>query len=480
MSLKSKSITGLFWSFAENFGLRIVSISTFFFLASMLNAKDFGLMALANTYIIFINIFVSQGFTGAIVQRKDITEEHLSSAFWGNVVIHTVFFFLSFFSAPLVAGVYKSPELIPMIRVLSFSFLISAIGKIHYSIHQRKFHFKILAIANLGGILAGSIIGIGAALGGLGIWSLVYQSLAQILIGNIIYWVRSDWSPKWIFSVRDAKEILVFGTQLMMNNLVHFTNRYADDLIIGYFFGMQSLGYYSFAYKIYNTVIDVVLLPVSRVLLPLFSSLQDDRGKFTYTYLTMTQINGYLSLLAFAGLGFVIPDAILLIYGAKWVPSTPFIQIFSLGGTFLFIYVLTEQSLISLGQVKQSILINLALGVSNMAIILFLIRYGMEAVAYTYLIRSVILLPLLLFVIRKYVGIRFTTLVRSLVKPYLIAALCVLLLWVTVFVFAGQFAWQLGLKVSVIGLIFLLTVFVFEARLIKQLISAKRPVVQAS
>jgi PST family polysaccharide transporter len=480
MSLKSKSITGLFWSFAENFGLRIVSISTFFFLAGMLSARDFGLMALANTYIIFINIFVSQGFTGAIVQRKDVTEKHLSSAFWGNVVIHLVFFFLSFFSAPLVASIYTSPELIPIIRVLSLSFIISAVGKIHYSIHQRKFHFKILAIANLGGILAGSIIGIGAALYGLGIWSLVYQSLAQIFIGNIIYWVKSDWSPKWIFSVTDAKEILVFGTKLMMNNIVQFTNRYADDLIIGYFFGMQSLGYYSFAYKIYNTVIDVVLLPVSRVMLPLFSSLQDDKGKFIYTYLTMSKVNGYLSLLAFIGLGFVIPDAILLIYGTKWVPSTPFIQIFSLGGLFLFIYVLTEQSLISLGQVKQSILINLALGVSNVGIILFLIRYGMEAVAYTYLIRSVVLLPLLLFIIRKYVGIPSITLGMTLAKPYLTALICVLLLWVTVFVFKGQFAWQLGLKVMVMGITFLLTIFVFETHLIKQLLSTKRPVVKAS
>jgi PST family polysaccharide transporter len=435
-------------------------------------------MALANTYIIFINIFVSQGFTGAIVQRKDLTEGHLSSAFWGNVAIHLFFFVLSFFSASLIANVYDSPELIPIIKVLSLSFIISAVGKIHYSIHQRKFHFKILAIANLGGILAGSVIGIACALYGLGIWSLVYQSLAQILIGNIIYWVKSDWSPQFIFSFSDAKDILVFGTKLMMNNIVHFTNRYADDLIIGYFFGMQSLGYYSFAYKIYNTVIDVVLLPVSRVMLPLFSSLQNDMEKFTYTYLTMTKVNGYLSLLAFAGLAFVVPDAITLIYGTKWLASTPFIQIFSLGGVFLFIYALTEQSLISLGQVKQSILINLALGVSNVIVILLLTRYGMQAVAFTYLIRSVMLLPLLLFIIRKYVGIRADTMAKNLAKPYLMASVCILLLLGTVFVFQNQFALQLGLKVLVIASLLFLTIFILEHRLVKQLISSRKPAVK--
>jgi len=57
MSIKKKTIQGIFWSSIQNWGSQAGSFIIFIILARLLTPSAFGLVALANLFIIFLNFF---------------------------------------------------------------------------------------------------------------------------------------------------------------------------------------------------------------------------------------------------------------------------------------------------------------------------------------------------------------------------------------------------------------------------------------
>ncbi len=95
MNLKQKAFTGLIWSIIEftgliwsiieNSGTQVFSLIIFLLLARLLTPQTFGLIALANVFLAFMQIFLDQGFAKALIQRENLEPEHLDAAFWSQV-----------------------------------------------------------------------------------------------------------------------------------------------------------------------------------------------------------------------------------------------------------------------------------------------------------------------------------------------------------------------------------------------------------
>ena len=56
MSLKQQAFTGLIWSIIENSGTQVFSLIIFLLLARLLTPQTFGLIALANVFLAFMQI----------------------------------------------------------------------------------------------------------------------------------------------------------------------------------------------------------------------------------------------------------------------------------------------------------------------------------------------------------------------------------------------------------------------------------------
>ena len=85
MTLKQRAVRGAFWSATQLWGQQTVSFVLFIVLARLLVPNDFGLVALAFTFIGFIQVFLDQGFGSAIIQLETVDDLLLSTAFWSNL-----------------------------------------------------------------------------------------------------------------------------------------------------------------------------------------------------------------------------------------------------------------------------------------------------------------------------------------------------------------------------------------------------------
>src|SRR5215510_15660169 len=127
MGLRQKAAQGVLWSVIQKWGRAGISIVTFVVLSRLLDPESFGLVALATVFTTFVEIFLDQGFSAAIVQRSELEPEHLDTAFWVNIFMGLLMTVGGIAASGLIASFFDEPKLGPVIHWLSITFLISAL-----------------------------------------------------------------------------------------------------------------------------------------------------------------------------------------------------------------------------------------------------------------------------------------------------------------------------------------------------------------
>lgn len=332
MSLKKKTINGLFWSGFSQAGKQINQFVITIILARLLSPSDFGLLAMATIFINFGMVFSEMGISSALIQKQDAHDRHYYSAFWFNVIIGIALTLIFIAVSPLIAWFYKKPELVPILAVISFNFFLSSFAIIQQAILTKEMDFRKLAIRDVAAVIIAGVVGVVLAYNGFGVWSLVFQSVIFTLANVILLWTVSSWRPKLAFAMQDIKDIFHFSANLTGFNIVNYFARNIDQLLIGKFLGAKPLGYYSLAYKIMLFPLQNVSDIVSRVIFPVFARIQNELNKISSSYIVIVRKISIISVPLMLVLFIFAPEIVSLIFGIKWKPSIGIIRIFCICG----------------------------------------------------------------------------------------------------------------------------------------------------
>ncbi|HEY2824788.1 MAG TPA: oligosaccharide flippase family protein, partial [Gemmatimonadales bacterium] len=231
--LRDQATRGVVWASVRTWGVQLGSLVLFLVLARILGPKDFGLVALATVYLDLADRLIDQGFANAIVQREALDDEHLDSAFWISMASATVAVLATVFLAPLAAEVTGQPGLTPILRVLSITMFFTAMLSVQDGILRRRMAFRSLAMRGLASVTVGGLVGIGMALSGYGVWSLVGQQLAWEFTAIVVLWKATGWRPGFRVSRVRLKELWKVGAPITGSRLLEVAQRRASDFIIG-------------------------------------------------------------------------------------------------------------------------------------------------------------------------------------------------------------------------------------------------------
>jgi PST family polysaccharide transporter len=417
MNLRQKAVKGVVWSVIQSWGSQAVSFIVFFLLARLLEPKTFGLVAMASVFLAFIQLFLDQGFSVALIQRHKIEPEHLDTAFWTNIGIGALLTLFGIASAGLVADFFKQPELTAIIRWLSLSFLLSGLSAVPQAIFSRNLAFKPLAIRSLVAVLAGGLVGVAMALTNFGVWALVGQQLVNSLVQVIVLWWASDWRPGFQISKKHFQELFFYGINVVGIGILNFFNRRGDDLLIGYFLGPVALGYYSIAYRLLLIMTQLLTGVTSQVAMPTFSRLQQDLEQLRSGYYMATQLTSFMAFPAFFGIAVLAPILVPFLFGPQWLASIPVIQILVFIGVLHSVEYLTSTVIMAVGKPLWRLGLNSLNGVTNIIGFAIAVRWGIAAVAASYVIRGYLLSPLPLLAVKKLIHIDLKIYFQQLVAP---------------------------------------------------------------
>lgn len=343
--LKTRTLTGLFWNLLERIGLRIVQFVPTVILARLLSPEQFGLIGMLSLFIALAQSFLDSGFGLALIRKKDVSHTDECSIFYFNILLGVLSVLVLFFAAPLIAGFYQQPILIGLTRWLSLGIFIQSFGLIQTTLLTRALDFKTQLKARLFATVMSGVIGIAAALYGLGVWSLVIQSIAATLLGTLALWLMCDWRPALNFSLDSLKSMFGFGSRMLFSDLVNtfFDNLY--QVFIGKFFSPASLGFYTRAASSRAVVIDTVSYTLGRVTFPAFSSIQDDLGRLKRAYRKAITLSTYLNFPLMLGLIVVAKPLFLLLFSAKWLGAVGYFQLLCVTGMLAPLQIINLQVL---------------------------------------------------------------------------------------------------------------------------------------
>lgn len=417
MSLREKAAKGVLWSVIQKWGREIITFITFIALSRLLPPEAFGLVALATVFTAFIQIFLDQGFSAAIMQRAELENEHLDTAFWTSILFGILLTIISIALAGVVAGIFDEPQLTPVLRWLSISFVVIALSSTQIAILQRELAFKNLAARSLTAALIGGIVGVGMAYAGYGVWSLVGQNLANGIVAAIVLWRVSDWRPGFHFSVKHFKELFSFGVTIVGNKILIFFNRRSDDFLIGYFLGTTMLGYYTIGYRLLLLMIRVVTGITNSVVFPTFSRIQHKPKRMRHAFYNVTQYTSLLAFPAFIGMAILAPELVEAFFGNQWAPSVPVMRILALIGILQSVLVFNGSVIKASGKPLWYFGVVLLTSVLSVIGFFIAVRFGIVAVAASFVIVSYLVAPASFIAIRKLIQIDFKTYLRQFVAP---------------------------------------------------------------
>lgn len=384
--LKQKTIAGLFWRFAERCGAQGVSFVVSIVLARLLAPNDYGLIAMVTVFITISQVFVDSGMGNALIQKKNADNLDFSSVFYFNVVICLIIYALLFLVSPYIAKFYNSPELVPVLRVLSLTVVISAIKNVQQAYVSKHMLFKRFFYSTLGGTVFAAIVGIVMAYLGYGVWALVAQQLVNIIIDTTILWLTVKWRPTKEFSFNRLKRLFSFGWKLLIAALIDTVYSNIRQLIIGKLYSSADLAYYNRGKTIPNLVVTNINSSIDSVLLPALSVEQSHVEKVKAMTRRAIKISSYIMWPMMIGIVVVAEPLVRILLTEKWIEAVPYLRIFCIMFAFQPIQTANLNAIKAMGRADLFLKLEIAKKVLGLLILLVVVKHGVLAIAGSLLI----------------------------------------------------------------------------------------------
>ena len=331
-SLKNKTVKGVGWSFIDNLSSSGITFLVGLVLARLLTPSEYGIMAILTIFIAVSNSIVDSGFSNALIRKTDARRVDYNTVFLFNLLVSGLLYVVLFLAAPAISRFFKEPLLVEVMRVIGWVLVINALAIIPRTLFVKEVNFKTQTKVSLIASISSGVIGIGMALAGLGVWSLVGQQLSRQLLNTLFLWIYCTWRPAWEFSMQSFKELFGFGSKLLLSGLLDTVFKEIYSLVIGRCYTSAQLGQYTRANQFNQIFSSNLTTVIQRVSYPVLSSIQDEPERLREAYRKVIKSTMLISFACMLGLAAVAKPLIILLIGEKWLPAVGFLQIICFSG----------------------------------------------------------------------------------------------------------------------------------------------------
>ncbi len=326
-SLRNKAVRGAGWSFADSFLGQGITFLVGLVLARLLTPDEYGLIGIITIFITVLNSIVDSGFSNALIRKPHATRDDYNTMFITNLVFSILMFLLLFFSAPAIAAFFKRSELVNLTRVMGIVVIFNALSIVQNTILTKHLDFKTKTKASLISAIVSGIIGIGMAIKGFGVWSLVGQALSRQLVNSLCLWLFNRWWPQLKFCWDSFKEMWSFGWKLLVSKLIDTTWNELYQVVVGKFYSPATLGQYTRGKQFAQILSANITSVVQRVSFPTLSEIQDERTRLVNAYRKIIRTTMFVTTPLMFALAGVAHPFIYCLIGPQWDLAASFLPL---------------------------------------------------------------------------------------------------------------------------------------------------------
>ena len=357
----------------------VLQICSLIVLARLLTPHDFGVVAMVTSITGVAAILREFGLSA--IQAKTLDDGERSNLFWVNVAVGVGCAAVLALAAPLFDRLYNQSGLTPIVLALTGVFLVSGANTQFSAELSRELRFKALATADVAAQAGGIAVAVALAASGAGYWAIVGQQLTVAVLTLVLNMRACAWRPGRYRRSVSVTRFFRFGGGVLGVQLISYLTMNVDNIAIGITSGATSLGLYSRAYQLLMTPLNQINAPLTRVVLPVLSRVQDDDATYN-RYLHRAQLVAcYLTATVFTvctGLSYPLTA---VLFGPRWLGVAPIFALLAVGGVFRSIAQISYWAYLSRGKTLAQLRLYLVIRPVMIVIIVAGVPWGPRGVA---------------------------------------------------------------------------------------------------
>jgi O-antigen/teichoic acid export membrane protein len=307
-------------------------------LARLLTPADFGLVTMVTTFSLLLVSFGVNGFTEAIIQWEAVDHALASNLFWINLATGILLTIGFAAAGSLMARFYHTP-LVGRIAVgMSLTILASSTSVLHLALLNRAMLFAAISTNDIVARAASLIVAILLAFAGWGYWALVAGAVALPVSQSIGAWYLCRWIPGLPRRKPGTSSAVRFAMNIYGRFTVNYGSRNLDNLLVGWRFAAQAIGFYKKAYDLFALSAGQLVAPLSNVALAALSRVSRDSVQYRKHLLNILGVIAFVGMGLGAELTLVGKDVIRLLLGPGWEASGRIFTCFGPGIGIMFLY----------------------------------------------------------------------------------------------------------------------------------------------
>jgi len=287
----------------------------------------YGLLGMAMTLQLLLRIVSPGGLDVAAVQQAELNDRQMSGVFWMTQLLGLLGTLAMLALTPAVVWFYAdrpgaTTELRGVALALSGTLLAAALATPHQALLQRHMRLGRLAVIRVTAQISGGLTALVAALAGGGVWALVGQQYVELLVLAGLAWWSEPWRPLWTLDRPGTRGLIRFGGFYTLSGLMFYAMTNIDKILVGRLLGEVALGLYGQAFNLAMKPVNLVMTPLTGIMLPALSR-ATDRRQFHELVLGFNRAIALIMLPAGMGLVIVAPEAIRVMGGPRWAAAGP-------------------------------------------------------------------------------------------------------------------------------------------------------------
>jgi len=328
VSITDKVVKGSAVLLISKLVLRLGGLISMLILARLLDQKDFGLVAIASSFVFLFDILSDAGTQQYIVQKKDLTDDDLNTAWTLNLILKGISWLVFVLCVPLITDFFDTQELTNILLVISLTLPIAGLENTGIFLFYRNFDFTpVLKITTIEKI-ASLIVVISLAIIYRSYWAMVTGVLLTFSIRTLASYHYSSFRPT--LSLRNVLEQWAFSKWLLLKGGVGFSRAEFDTFMVTKLFGVEFVGGYNMMKNIANIPGRDLIAPATEPLLTSFAKVREDKERLNYQISLSLFVVCLISFPIASYTYFFADNIVFVLLGAEWLSFSSVLSIMSL------------------------------------------------------------------------------------------------------------------------------------------------------
>ena len=221
------------WRWGSQVLGQLITWTTTILVVRLLEPADYGLYAMTQVVLTAFNFLNGYSFATSLIQAHHVDQRRIGQVFGLLILANGLLAAAQLLIAPLAAAYYGQPLVADMLRVQALVFATTPLVALPSALLARGLLFRRQALVNLVSAVIGGLTALGLALGGLGVWALVWAPIATFASRGIGLTITSGGLVRPVFDFRGCGDIAGFGLALTLCQMFWVVQSQSDIFIAG-------------------------------------------------------------------------------------------------------------------------------------------------------------------------------------------------------------------------------------------------------